>query len=661
MIIKFNRKYSFYSIYLVLFSILLISNIASAEVEINATLEDNIVILLDYSFSTTPFREYIQSNAIYSIQNIEPDSNVSVIVYGGFIKNSNLYHMDSLENRTILEEFVHNVKGKEGDVAKDNIYEGFDDARKTLYNSTGTKQIALISDGNLDGKSNVKLNNDALIELVKELKNNVTINLYQVLDTNVSPTLKTASLREPYKDFSNQLSTEVEILNPDEKIRFLKVKSNTAIVSAASEVVDSSQEDSNNNVDIISDGDEYINEFSNNGETSSVISVMYYDRRNSFHSFSEVHFYSYCNQTCTIIPFDIEQKKSFDEKTLEDVFKSKNAIELVKSNKVIESAYQFSLEDDYLCKYYGFDEVKEESLNLGGEVASLVKPENAKALKQLKAVGALSKFNPTAFVVSISCTEVLNEESKVLNKIKEGRKYTINLRNGFAYYGIVDDFQNYNRETKQRIIEAKNSKLIKIHAPIQSISTQIISPFIKIIENCLNNKCQGDILIGKTNMEIFDEKLSLINSNYAQLSNQNYESEVELAISRFNDKSEQSNTHINNAANELNYLDSQIPFSIIEIISNYLKEPEVNYSIARTKQINATYFLNAAEENNEASKFNSAIKNTEYSIVHSNEGIKLADIEKSKNRDFKNWVKVFGVIVAVLLILSIGERFHNKN
>lgn len=655
-----NRKYILHSICLILFSILLLSNVVSAEVEINTTLEDNIVILLDYSGSTISFRENIQSNALYSIRNIKHDSNISVVFYGGFIKSTKLYYMDTLENKKILEEFVLNITGKNGDVATDNIDEGFEEARKILLNTTGTKQIVLISDGN------IKITNE-LIDSVKELqKNNITIQLYQVSNTKLSPSIKITAIRDPYKEFSSLINTKVVVLNPDEKIRFLKIKSSTATTSESTEILNSSRSISlNKSMNLPSDGDEYLNEFSNDGETSSVISIIEYDRRDflseisQYPSFSEVHFYSYCNQTCVIVPFDIEQKRFFDRQTLEDVFKSRNAIELVKSGNVSESAYTFSIGFD-LCEYYGFDVLKEESINLGGEVVSSALPESVKTIKTLKEVGVISKFNPTTFVASVSCTKILNEEGEVFSKIAEGRKYVINLKNGFAYYGIVKDFQNHNTETIQKINEAKNSLLVKAHDFVQSIFKPL-TPLIKIANNCWNNGCQGDVSMDKTNIEIFNEKLALINNNYLLLSAQNYEHETELALSRIVDKSEKSDNFINNAKSELNELDSQIPFSVIEMMSNFFMEPEIDYTMARIKQKNAIYFLNAAEENYEIYKFNSAIKNSEYSVAQSKEGIKLVDIEKSKNRDFKNWVNVVGAIVVILMILIIARKSLRQN
>jgi hypothetical protein len=599
-----NRKYILHSICLILFSILLLSSIAYAEIEINTTLEDNLVILLDYSGSTAQFREYIQSNALYSIRNIDNSSNVSVLFYGGFIKSSNLYPMDFLENRTILEEFIRNIKGKEGDAARDNIYEGFNEARKILDKSTGTKQIVLISDGNLDGRFNGKLNDDALIELVKQLKkNNVTINLSQVSTTKLSSALKKTSVREPYKDLSDKLNTEVVVLNPDERIRFLKIKSHKTIVSVSSEVANSSQIDSPNSVDIPSEGDEYLNEFNNSGESSSVISVMYYGQKAS-----SVNFYSYCNQTCIIVPFDIGDRKFYDDKQiLEDIFRNKNAIELVKSGNITEAAYTFS-SSNFICDYYDIDVFKEESINLGGKVAPLVKPESAKVIKPLKGVGMISKFNEFTFVASVYCLPSNNDD--ILNKIAGGKIYTDYLKIGYAYNGIVGDFRNHDGE----IIENINDR-----------------------EKSLWN------LIYIFNNPMYDNQLPLIKNNYAhlvQLSTQNYDNEVESAIRRFNDKSEESRTFINNATNELNEINSQIPNTFVEKIVNFFEEPETNYTTASLKRDNAESFLKTATEDRGMYKFNSAIQNSNDSIAQSREGIKFVNLEKSKDRYFKNWVEI---------------------
>lgn len=605
------------TICLTLFSILLLSITSSAEVEINTTLEDNLVILLDYSGSTVSFRPSIQSNAIYSIQNIEYDSNVSVVVYGGYIKNSNVYSADTQDNRTILKGFVRNITGKEGDAARDNIYEGFNESRKILYNSTGTKQIVLISDGNVDGKTNGKIDNVLLIELVKDLKkNNVTINLYQVIDTDVSQTLKATWVREPYRDLSDKINTEVVVLNRSERIRFFKTK-----------LINSTHKPSVSISNQTQFADEYLNEFSNNGDTSSIIFSMNYDQSESLFDerdlsdATKINFYSYCdqNQTCIIIPFDIQERRFFDKQTMGDVFRSKNAIELVKSGNITESAYTYSNSiSGVLCGFFDSDTFSEQSINFLGETLPSFEPKTTKPIKVLKLGGFISKVDYPMFIGSGICK--ISNDDELPIKIINGGRYTYNLKKGYAYNGITSDFQLYNRGIIEDIKDRKTASF----------------GLWRIIYILNNN--------------IIDDAEPLVKSNHVkltQLLDQDYKDDVELAFNRFNYKSEESQIFIDNATSELNELNSQIPFEFTEKFLNLIEEPETDYSMARSRQSKANDYLNKAKENQTAYKFNSANQNSNYSMVQSKEGMVFANMENSKQRHLKIWVWMFGGITVL--------------
>ena len=594
---------------LILFSPLVLSTAASDEVEINTTLEDNLVILMDYSGSTSSFRQYIQSNAIYSIQNMEAGSNVSIVVYGGYIKNSNVYSTDTQDNRTILEGFVRNIIYKEGDAAKDNISDGFIEARKILYNSTGSKQMALISDGNVDGKTKGKIDNVLLIELLKDLKkNNVTINLYQVIDTDISQILKTKWIREPYRDLSDIINTKVVVLNKSERIRFFKHKPINSTYKPSVLISNQSQFT-----------DEYLNEFSNNGDTSSIIFSMNYDQsevslnERDLSYATKINFYSYCdqNQSCTIIPFNIQQR-IFLEKQIADIFRNKNAIELAKSGNITESAYIFSNGfSDLICGYYDSNVFNEESINLVGNVLPNVKPETTKPIKLMKFGGFISKPNYLSLGISGAC--IISGNDDLPNEIINGGIYTYILKNGYAYNGIVRDFQIYNFGIMEKIKDRKDS---------------IFWSTIYIFNN-----------------PIIYHSEPLVQGNYiklTQLSTQNYENEVELAVNRFNDKSEESRSFIDNATNKIDDLTSQIPYTFTEAILNLIEEPETNFSLAKQKQAIAYDYLNKAKENQKVYKFNSANQNSNYSIAQSREGIVFANTENSKQRHLKIWVWLFG-------------------
>jgi hypothetical protein len=523
-----------------------------------------------------------------------------------------------------------------------------------LYNSTGTKQIFLISSGVIsDGRNN---ETDRITQKIKELKDdNIKIELYQVSTTHLNNPSK--YLFRSFKYLSDETNTKAIVLNPEDNIAFFKnktrepssIENRLPVKSLESPAID----------------DEYLNEFSTDGETSELIMTMRYDTNDFLSSPSEIHFYSYCNQTCITIPFDIGERKFDDDKEiLEDIFVSKDAIELVHSGNVTESAYTFSLGSDYICGYSG-DVFKDESENLGGELAIVIAPKTEKAVEIFKEVNIISKANPEALVISglvfIPCSIASNKEEAVFKKIAKGRIYVLDLENGYAYKGIVNDFLIYNMDTVQSINDAKSDYFVGLHAIIQTISI----PF-DTISNCLqSNKCS----ISKTNMEILDEKQNLINANYAQLSqlsSRNYENEAELAISRINDKIEESNNFIDNATSALNELNDQIPYQIpylsvsseiIEKILNFIEEPETDYTAARLERDYAEYFLTNAGENNSLYKFNTAIQNSKDSIARSRDGIIYADIENSKQRHFRNRSWLFVAIGGIFLIIAI-KRFY---
>ncbi len=641
-IIKTYPKFVSYLVCLIIFLTLLLSITASAEIELNTTLplEDNLVILLDYSGSTSGFREYIQSHAIHSIQNVENDSNVSIVVYGGFIKSTELYRMDNPDNRSILEDFVRNITGKYGDAAYNNGDKGFEEAGEILYNSTGTKQILWISSGVIsDGRNNAT---DRISKKIKELKDdNIKIQLYQVSTTHLNNPSK--HLYRTFEYLSDETNTKAVILNPEEDIAFYRNETREASsINDTRETITVKSPDSQ----VIDD--EYLNEFSNSVETKSVVAVMYYGQKDSSYWY-RVNFYSYCIQTCVTVPFDIGERKFYDDKeTLEDIFVSKNAIELVKSGNVNEFAYTFSLGSDYVCGYSG-DKFKGESENLGGKVAPLIVQKSDQAVEILKGANIIKELDPFALIISglvfTPCYFGSNKENEVFDKITVGTGYMKLLQNNYAYEGIFEDFQNYNMDTLKYIYDTKRDSFVQIHAIIQYASV----PF-NTLDNCLN---KNDCSIAKTNMQILDEKYNLINNNYAQLSklsNQNYENEAELAMNRFNQKTEESNAYMDNATYELNELNNQIPYQvpfipiseIIEKIINFFSEPETNYTLSRLQRENADSLLNNARENHTMFKFNTAIHNSKDSIAQSIEGIRLANIEAEKSK--QRHLKIFSYI-----------------
>jgi hypothetical protein len=202
---------------LVILSLLPINSVA--ETEINATLADNVVILLYYSWGQERLRFYIKSNVEDGFKNSNVKSNISIIAYG-YSESINKAVINL--NYSDLVNFLQSISPQRFD-AKDNISRAFNDAKSILDNATGSKQIIVISDGNIDGKDGMReLDNIPLKELVKVLKkNNITINLYQDLDTDLSQKEKEKNIIKAYRDLSNEINTNVVVLNRSERLHFV--------------------------------------------------------------------------------------------------------------------------------------------------------------------------------------------------------------------------------------------------------------------------------------------------------------------------------------------------------------------------------------------------------------------------------------------------------
>ncbi|MBU4138420.1 MAG: hypothetical protein KJ729_00535, partial [Euryarchaeota archaeon] len=109
-----------------------------AETEINVTLEDNVVILLDYSKGLDDVHLfYIRSNVQEGFKNTVK-SNISIIAYGygnSTINKTNLTYSDLREFLQSTPRQINDIPGRNNN--GDNIYQAFNETKSILYNATG--------------------------------------------------------------------------------------------------------------------------------------------------------------------------------------------------------------------------------------------------------------------------------------------------------------------------------------------------------------------------------------------------------------------------------------------------------------------------------------------------------------------------------------------
>lgn len=586
---------AFRNIILTLLILLLLPIASAAETEINVTLEDNVVFLLDYSWGIWDDNNYqwfyIKSNVKKGLKDSNVKSNISIIAYGYGNSTKSETKVKTILNYSDLEDFLQFTLPQSFDGHGDDLYQAFSEAKNILDNITGSKQIILISNGNIDGKTGFeKLENAPLIDLINNLKkNNIKINLYQVLDVDYSQ--KENQIIQAYNDLGKGTNTNIIILNRSERLHFV----NREIEKPLKPLIYGVK-------------GEYTNELFSNNETALVIFSMKYRNKyemSFFESYTAIDFYRYCDDNCVIIPIG-RNGGIFNEQTMSEIFRGKNAIEMVRSGNITDSAYFISNPITGLCGFFEeSDTFDKEIKNSVGEIASSVS-EFRKPMKTIRAMGIISKTNIPMLYISAECNILSYDD--LPEKIIDGGRYTYNLKTRIYYNGMTNDFKNYNDFIIKSVEERKKD---------------IVKRIIFIFNEPIN----------------YQPSVEKIGSNNIQLSkllNTNYSENVSLATKQINKKMVESDILIERADNQIKELDRQINNGDSKEVQN-LKE--------------AREYLNAAKQNQTISKFNTAIINANKSREKAREGMR-----ESKNKPIPNLSIAMGITAFIFVAVLIKRK-----
>lgn len=566
-----------------------------AETQINMTLEDNVVFLLDYSWGAWNNDNhhwfYIKSNVKDGFKDGNVKSNISIIAYGYGNSTKSTTKSKNILNYSDLDDFLQSTLPQNFDGGGDNLSQAFIEAKNILDNTTGSKQIILISNGNIDGKRDIeKLDNSYLIDLVRNLKKeNITINFSQVLDSNFSQ--KEKQITQPYIDLRKETNTKIIILNNSERMFFVN-----------HEIEKPKQKEGEL-------GDYSYELFANTQMANITYSMKYQNEEISFSdNYKSVDFYEYWDGYNNIdIPIS-RNEGVFDEQAMREIFRGKDAIKMVQSGNITERAYLISSDPilNLICGYFDeSDTFSEESKNLIGE--NLPK----KPKKIFRNLRLISKSNVPLLIFSGECK--ISTYDDLPEKIIDVGRYTYNLKNRYAYNGIVNDFKDYN-DGLIKLVDGRNNDLIWtliyiVNAPIYYQA----KPLLKMNSNRLS-----------------------------ELQDINYSENVELAIKQINKKQIEADNSIWNASNQVKALNNQI--------ENGIKNGDSN---AKQKLKGAREYLKAAYENQSKSKFNTAILNANKSKETAKEGI-----GESENKPTPA-ISIFTCIIVFIIVFLIKKNEKN--
>ncbi len=179
---------------------------------------NNLVILIDSSGSMAlteeagglPRISYADANAQYIVENIGRDFNAGVVAFGGTTLETPILPMSSDANKVQLQNFISQIGPKGGDNPTD-IDNGLRAAEKLLNSVSGSKQIIVVSDGEMPPEGFEQTKNT-----ISDLKNKgFNINFVEVLTKHYD--VKAGIVNTLYEQLAQTAGTDVLLLNPEER------------------------------------------------------------------------------------------------------------------------------------------------------------------------------------------------------------------------------------------------------------------------------------------------------------------------------------------------------------------------------------------------------------------------------------------------------------
>ncbi len=393
----------------------------------------------------------------------------------------------------------------------------------------------------------------------------------------------------------------------------------------------------------------YLSEFNNPGEVCTLADGFYY--LNQYQTTTLSSIISCCQESnCIDIPFDTRNFKEYQKEDLREIFEVKHVRKQMSEGKISPNLYSFG--DNFnFCNYYGFDSLKDESLNLAnlfGEKAQPYLPTNAQkivvgASKTGKALGFISEFNPGVFVTSVVCSGLIDQEKEAIQQVAICNQYTANLRSGNSYYGIVEDLKYCNSQASTKLKAIKDSMFMQLKGVVDIAGNAVTGLFSWAFGDPVHN----ELKIKKSTYEIVLEAYNKISKEDPNFGNSQSDSKSNAALLRLSEKNTLATTQYNQLDNYNNKVIELKPSFLKMLITNIFMNPNYNFTDYDNQMPQAKNSLNVMQQDIQISKYNSAIFLTQN--INSSLNISEANIIR-ENQIKRNW-DYFAIILTIAIII----------
>lgn len=409
-------------------------------------------------------------------------------------------------------------------------------------------------------------------------------------------------------------------------------------------------------VNSVEPGD-YINEFNIEGEKCEIIDIFVYDISdpwifNSEHKYTTIPvIYACCvNDSCTSIIFDINHQTFISDYYMKEII-DLNYVRYNLYNRNLSESY-FEVNGLDLCSYFGFGDVKRQSLNLASEViesgASMMNTKKAyqvsKTINNARRMGLIGKFNPASLIAGVGC----DYDNKKLNIALENlfilNFYFKNIKEGYCQEGYISNLTDSVSLSERYLKEY-------IESPT-AMARGVINWLLNVIKFLfdVSSSPQKEHEIAKTEYQIAQDTLRKIKSYDLHLSNPEKQEIISKNNARINLKASQFDKKYSYFIEKYNNI-SYIKPNFVEVIfidlfynPDYeLREGKLCYkSLKETKEL--------AERNYNNYRFNSAIN----LIDSTQKDLNCSEIVFLKESQIERKFDFTPLIIIIILILFIG-------
>lgn len=401
-------------------------------------------------------------------------------------------------------------------------------------------------------------------------------------------------------------------------------------------------------------GEDYISEFNNSGEQCSIYGQWkYLDEQ-----LSERYIVDYrCCETnkCLDLPYDTRNNYLLDKSKLVDISKLIILKENIESGFIKEDNYNIENKSgSIICYFYGLDILKEESTNLAAKVTTeqiapkLLSTKAASLVEEIYKVSKKFNFvkdvNPIALGISASCEGGKMIEYVALSSLNSCKLYIINEKNQYAYYGMIDDLINCDKESIEKLNEAKYSPNVLFKSAEKRILDSLKCFF------STSNQCQS---YDETEYEYYLNKIKILQTN--SLNVDNIQIKAEIAENRFKEKENQTKYELELFSIQINEIENKLKSG--NGLTDLVYTAEYDFSNITNNFTMLKVDLQKAQDFAKLNRFNSAIS----TIKEDKDKIAMINIDLSKELNKNKKITTLGWIVIIIIVFFLGKKLFFDN